>query len=284
MNAQTIVRTPTKLSYDCAMLRLFFGGFAIGLGLSTAQAQCPVPIAARPYVEEVVVKLIFDTTFVTTNVHYRDRGFALSLFGIDNGYLGQLFLAQECTMATAYKPTYDTGSSGNDKWTSRLQVVCETRSVEALKLAVASSPGKPLKNLNAFQLLSYSAIRFPGTVTYEPFPNVSWRTIKLSEGNFVVNANVSHRLIFQPAAGAPVNLTHAATLSGRVANNEPLWAHVQAIFPSLLTSDRPLAVDIAMGKGGSASGMISSDGTTLATVSGTGFQPIITWQGDCTGP
>ncbi len=62
---------------------------------ATAFAECPLAEDQRVYVAEIIQKLTFDLTLVGNNVHERDRGFALTLFGINDGAAGQLLLAQE---------------------------------------------------------------------------------------------------------------------------------------------------------------------------------------------
>ncbi len=242
---------------------------------ANSQAACPVAEGTRPYIKEIVSKLIFDTAFVTGNVHAQDRGFALSLFGVDQGLLGQLLLAQECTTPEAFKPTFERFAGGT---TSRSQVVCEARGIDVIKLAVASTN---TEMLSAFRSLSYDATRYSGKVLYRPYVSIDWRTIALADGNFSVSAGLFRRLIFHPTVGAPVDLTHFGSLSGRVINNEPTSAAVFAIFPAVIASGQPLIVRVDVDEHGVASGRIRTADKRLARVSGTAFEPIIEWQGEC---
>ncbi len=240
-----------------------------------SEAACPVADASRPYIEEIVSKLVFDAAFVTANVHVQDRGFALSLFGVDQAVVGQLLLAHECTKPEVFQPFYEHFDRGR---TSRLQLECEARGVEVIKLAVASTTQE---TLSAFHFLHYDATRYPGEVVYRPYPSVDWRTIKFADGNFSVSAAVFRRLIFTPSGGTPVDLTHFGSLSGRVINDQPTGSSVYALFPSVTAGAQPLVVNVHVNEHGIASGSVRASGETLARISGTGFQSAITWQGQC---
>src|SRR5882724_8973780 len=197
------------------MLRKHFALFVAAAVLSLAaagisQSSCPVADATRTYLEEIVPKLVRDTAWVTSNVHFQDRGFALSLFGTDKAMLGAMTLALKCRRPEEFVPTYETFDRGT---TSLLQLACEARRNEVINLAVSSTSQHLL---SAFHFLRYDATQYSGKVEYRPYPRVDWHTIKFAngKGNFFVSADVSQRLIFTPTGGTPVDLTHVGSLSG----------------------------------------------------------------------
>lgn len=258
--------------------KLPFMMIAAVLSLAAArisQAACPVPNTTKPYIEEIVSDLVLDATFVTANVHAQDRGFALSLFGVDKARLGQLLLAQECTQPQTFDPFYE---EFGRRMTSFLQLVCEARGTDVIKVAIASTTEQ---RLSAFHFLRYNATRYPGRVDYNPYPSVDWRTIKSAGGNFFVSAAVFRGLTFTPTGGAPIDLTHVGTLSGTVVKNQATASTVYALFPSVTASGQPLVVNARVDENGVASGNIRVGRDTLATISGTGFGAVVTWQDNC---
>ena len=250
-------------------------GFA---GASPVKAECPIPAATQPYVAEIVTKLIFDTSFIAANVHDRDRAFALSLFGVGEGRLGQLLLAKQCTPPKAFRPTYDKSEDG--KTITRSQVVCDGAGVDVVKIAIASGRRAAAA---AFRLLRYDATRFSGKVRYEPYPAAAWRSVPQLAGAFTINSEVFRRVSFTPTDGEPIDLTHVGSLSAGVKDNAPNWAMVHVVFPAVASTGQPVIAEVRVDEHGEASGDIRAEEQVLATVSGTGFEPVIAWQGECAG-
>jgi len=240
-----------------------------------ALAECPIPADRKPLVQEIVSKLVFDLAFVTDNVHAMDRGFALSLFGIDEGALGQLALAKECTRRKVFTPTYDTRENGK---VQRLRVICDGPGVDRIQIAIAS--GKQATP-SAFKLLRYPATRFDGEVRYDPFPSANWRSLKRADGDFTVSAEIFRQLTFTPTAGAAIDLTHHALLTGRVLGNEAVAANAHVVLPGVTTTGFPLVADVRIDEAGNASGAVQVNGATIGSVSGMGFEMSITWTGEC---
>ena len=241
----------------------------------TASAECPIAADRKPYVQEIVSKLVFDLTFVTGNVHFRDRGFALSLFGVDEGSLGQLLLAQECTKRHVFRPTYERREDGKIQ---RSRVICEASGIDVIQIAIAS--GRRL-NPSAFKLLQYSATRFQGVVLYDPFPSANWRSVKRADGDFSISAEIFRHLSFTPTSGALIDLTHSALLTGRVVGNEPVAANAHIVLPAVTSNSLPLIADVRINEIGIAMGTAHVNGETVATISGSGFELSITWTGEC---
>lgn len=243
---------------------------------ASANAGCPVPADRQGYVTEIVQKLTFDLAFVGSTVHGRDRGFALSLFGIDTGFLGQLLLVQECTERQVFEPFLE--SILDPPMTIRSQIICEGPGVDVVKIEAASVA---LSRHGDFSKLTYPATRFSGTVLYEPFPTVDWRTVKTDADDFMVSAAIYRRLTFTPTGKNDVDLTHIGALSLAVVDSEPAWGLVQAAFPNVAIDGQPISVEVQINAAGDASGVIKSADNTLAVISGTAFETIITW--NCLG-
>jgi hypothetical protein len=203
----------------------------------SANAGCPVPADRQEYVTEIVQKLTFDLAFVGSTVHNLDRGFALSLFGINRGFLGHLLLVEECTQREVFEPFLET--IPNPPMTERSQIICEGPGVDVVRIEAAS--GRSAQD-GDFRNLAYRATRFYGGVVYEPFPTADWRTVKTGTDDFTVGAEIYRRLTFNPIIRAPVDLTHIGALSLRVVDDEPAWGLVQAVFPNVADA-QPLTVE-----------------------------------------
>jgi hypothetical protein len=108
--------------------------------------------------------------------------------------------------------------------------------------------------------------------------------VKTGEAAFNTGAAIYRRLTFRPTSEAPVDLTHIGALSTRVVNDEPEWGLVQITFPNVSTNGQAVAAEVHINAAGDATGTIESGGTVLAVISGTGFESVVTWQGDCAVP
>jgi hypothetical protein len=245
---------------------LLFAALCFCIAAST-NAECPVPVDRQGYVTEIVQKLTFDLAFVGINVHDLDRGFALSLFGIDTGSLGQLLLIDECTQREVFDSYVE--SVRQPPMIRRLQLICEGPGVDVIRVEAAS--GRVGEN-GDFSKLTYRTTRFPGAVVYEPFPMADWRTVKTGTDDFTVGAAIYRRLTFDPIRTDRVDLTHIGALSLRVVNDKSAWGLVQAVFPNVAVDGQPVTVEV----------QINATGDALAVISGTAFEPIIAWA--CSGP
>ena len=246
------------------------------LSASVARSDCLVPQDRQGYITEIVSKLTFDVSFVGTNIHNRDRGFALSLFGVDQGPLGQLLLVQDCKAYQEFQPDFERAGA----IVRRLQVVCEAAGIDILRVAIAS--GVRTKS-SAFRRLAYDATRYSGTVIYDPFVSADWRTVSSVPGDFATGTAVSRRLIFTPTGGSAVDLTHLGALSASVVANQPTRGRVHVVFPNVTNNGQFLEVDVRIDEKGAAKGTIESDDVVLATVSGEASGVTVLWQGDCSG-
>lgn len=249
--------------------------FAVLLTASIARGDCPVPQDRQVYITEIVSKLTLDVSFVGSNTHDRDRGFALSLFGVDQAPLGQLVLVQDCKEYQEFQPYLER----DGVMVRRLQVVCEAAGIDVLRVAVASGTrGKS----SVFRRLAYDATRYSGTVLYDPFASADWRTVS-EKGDFITGTTVSRRLIFTPTGGSAVDLTHLGTLSASVVANQPSRGRVHVVFPRVTNNGQFVDVDVRIDKNGAVKGTIESDDVVLATVTGEAFGVTVLWQGDCSG-
>ncbi|MBA2434402.1 MAG: hypothetical protein H0V54_04830 [Chthoniobacterales bacterium] len=238
--------------------------------LNTASGQCPIAPERKPFVEEIVGKLVFDLVFVADNVHGSERGFALTLFGVDSGTLGQVLLAFPCTARTLYEPTIERRDDGSYQ---RSQLSCEAAGVGVIRLDITSDKSS--------HMLTYPATRYQGTVLFDPNPRADWRTVEHADGSFSINAGIARHLIFTPTAGEAVDLTHSASLTGRVVNGTPVAANADVILPAVTNNARPLVAHVRVDEAGNATGTVEVDGTSIATITGPGFELSFAWSTDC---
>ncbi len=118
---------------------------------------------------------------------------------------------------------------------------------------------------------------------YQPFPAAEWRTVKTAPEDFTGGAAIYRRLTLQRAGEAAVDLTHIGALSFRVVANEPQWGLLQLVFPNVSNNGDPVTARVRIHVGGKASGTVRSGDTVLGKVSGTGFDSMVTWRGECAG-
>lgn len=237
--------------------------------LTPAFAQCPIAPDRKPFVEEIVGKLVFDLTFVTDTVHGNERGFALSLFGVDGGTLSQLVLAQDCTERTVFVPTIERREDGSFQ---RTQLFCDAASIDRIRIDIASR--------RSGHMLTYPATRFQGTVLFDPNPRADWRTVAHADGTSSISANIFRHLIFTPTSGLEIDLTHSALLTGRTLNGAPVAADAQVVMPAVTNNGLPLVANVRIDEAGAA-GMVEVDGIMIATIAGTGFELSFSWSSDC---
>jgi len=202
------------------LLASIAGASPAGASTTRRAPVCTLSALERRLIEVVVTDAVADAMWEAGNAHDVDRSFALSLVGGDIAYLGAVTRIGDCTKAKTFVPT------------------CERDREAAVVRCVR---------------LGCEAPNVAGTVTSDPFPSVTWRTVEIARGTYAVSANVFRRPVLTPSDGASIDLTHSGAISAKVADGE-------------LAS---LEVELAFDDTGVASGRGRRVGETLATLSGT---------------
>lgn len=249
---------------------------AVGIpaGAQGGGQECPLSPEARVLVEEVVKKLALDSVWVATNAHGLERGYALSLVGIEGGSIGTVFRIGECEKPKTFDPFCERDPETGFVRCSRLG--CEAAGVDTIDVSV--SLGRP--KLAKREPLRYATTTVPGEAVYEPFPTVVWRTVKTPDDRLGISAGIFRRVMVTPTGGTPIDLTHQGSVSASESGGEITSLEIQLAFP-LVSPGRPQVVaEVTFDPEGQATGVIRQGTRTLATVSGTA-ELAVAWDPAC---
>jgi hypothetical protein len=236
--------------------------------------SCPLSALERQLVEEIVVKVLNDTIWVAQSAHGSERGFALSLVGVDAAHIGAVTRIGPCEKAKSFVPYCERDFELPLVRCSRL--ACEAANVDTVEVSV--SGGRPkYKQRTALQ---YATTAIPGSVVYNPFPSVVWRTVEVEPGTYAISSNVFRRTIFTPAGASALDLTHSGSIAVKVVGGEITSVEIDLAFPMLVPGEPQLVVDLSFDAAGDGSGAIRRGNELLATLSG--HEAVtIAWTGPC---
>jgi hypothetical protein len=237
--------------------------------------SCPLTSTHRQLVEEVVTELVADAVWVGSNAHGAERGFALSLVGVDTGHIGSFTRIGPCARAETFVPFCD--RDFELPIVRCLLLECEAAGVDTVEASISGGKPKYKKRTT----LEYDATAFAGTVVYDPFPEVVWRTVEVAPGSYSVSANVFRRPVVTPSGETSLDLTHSGSVSIKIVDGEITSLEVDLAFPTLVAGEPQIVVDISFDARAVGTGTIRRGDETLATISGKGANVVIAWSGDC---
>ena len=158
------------------------------------------------------------------------------------------------------------------------RLACEAAGVDTVEASI--SGGKPKYNKRT--TLQYEATTFAGTVVYDPYPTVVWRTVEVEPETYSVSASIFRRPIVTPSGGTPVDLTHSGSVAIKTVAGEITSLEIHLAFPSLVDGEPQVLLDVSFDPQGVGTGTLRRGGETIATLSGE-RSLAITWSGPC-GP
>jgi hypothetical protein len=262
----------------CAVVTLFFASSTTLASAPTALRvqgpECSLTALERQLVAEVVTELFYDTVWVADSAGGLDRGFGLSLVGIDTGHIGHVTRIGGCGRAETFVPFCERDFELPIVRCSRL--ACEAAGVDTVEVSI--SGGKP--KYKKRETLAYDATTFAGAVVYDPYPTVVWRTVAVEPDTYGVSASVFRRPVVTPTGGTPIDLTHSGSVAIKTVAGEITSLEIHLAFPMLVEGHPQLLVDVSFDANGVGSGTIRRGEETLATISGT-RDLTITWTGSC---
>ncbi len=236
--------------------------------------ECKLTALERQLVEEIVTELVNDAVWVAQSTGGADRGFALSLVGADAGNIGHVTRLGECEGAQSFVPFCEPDFELPIVRCSVL--ACEAAGVDTIEVSLAGGKPKYKKRTT----LRYDATTFAGTVVYDPFPTVVWRTVAVAPDTYAVSASVFRRPVVTPAGGAPIDLTHSGSVSIKVVAGEISSLEIDLAFPALVAGAPQVLADISFDAEGRGSGTLRRGEETIATFSGD-HNLMITWNDAC---
>jgi hypothetical protein len=262
----------------CAVVALLFiPSHAAGSASPAPRAQapeCALTALERQLVEEVVTELFNDAVWVAESADGVDRGFALSLVGLDAGHIGHVTRIGQCGRSETFVPFCERDVELPITRCSRLG--CEAAGVDTVEGSLSGGKPKYKKRTT----LRYDATTFAGTVTYDPYPSVVWRTVEAASGTYAVSASVFRRPVVTPTGSAPIDLTHSGSIAIKVVGGEITSLEIDLAFPLLLAGEPHLVLDASFDAAGVGTGSLRRGTETLATISGDRTLAI-TWNGSC---
>lgn len=262
----------------CAVVTLLLVASPVAMRSSAApraQApECQLTALERQLVEEIVTELFNETVWVAENTHGLERGFGLSLVGVDAGNIGRLTRIGECERARSFVPFCERDFELPIVRCSVL--ACEAAGVDTIEVSL--SGGKPKYKKRA--TLQYDATTFAGTVVYDPFPTVVWRTVVAAPDTYAVSASLFRRPVVTPMNGAPIDITHSGSVSIKIVAGEITSLEIDLAFPALVEGQPQVLMDISFDAEGRGTGTLRRGEETIATFSGD-RNLVITWNGAC---
>jgi hypothetical protein len=250
------------------------GGARVRSHFKPRGTSCPLSALERQLVEEIVTETVNDAVWVANSAHDAERGFALSLVGVDTGHIGSFTRIGPCGRAETFVPFCD--RDFELPIVRCLLLECEAAGVDTVEVSISGGKPKYKKRTT----LQYDATAFAGTVVYDPFPEVVWRTVEVSPGTYSVSASVFRRPVVTPAGGTPLDFTHTGSVSIKLVDREITSLEVDLAFPTLVAGEPQIVVDISYDAQAMGTGTIRRGDETLATISGDA-SVVIAWTGAC---
>jgi hypothetical protein len=236
--------------------------------------SCPLSALERQLVEEIVTETVNDAIWVAGSTHGAERGFAISLVGVDTGHIGSFTRIGPCSRAETFVPFCD--RDFELPIVRCLLLDCEAAGVDTVEASISGGKPKYKKRTT----LEYDATAFAGTVVYDPFPEALWRTVEVAPGTSSVSANLFRRPVVTPTGGTPLDLTHSGSVSIKLVDGEITSIEAALAFPMLVTGEPQIVVNISYDAQALGAGTIRRGTETLATISGDA-SATITWTGGC---
>jgi hypothetical protein len=236
--------------------------------------DCSLTALERQLVAEVVTELFYDTVWVADSAGGLDRGFGLSLVGLDTGHIGHVTRIGGCSRAETFVPFCERDVELPIVRCSRL--ACEAAGVDTIEVSI--SGGKP--KYKKRETLEYDATTFAGSVIYDPYPTVVWRTVAAEPETYGVSASIFRGPVVTPTGGSANDLTHSGSVAVKVVAGEITSLEIHLAFPMLVAGHPQVLADVSFDANGVGSGTIRRGPETLATISGE-RDLTITWTGAC---
>lgn len=247
---------------------------AVPSGIRAGAPACPLSADARLLVEEIVEEAALDAVWVATNAHGLERGYALSLVGVDGGSTGTVFRIGECERRRSFDPYCERDPETGFVRCSRL--ACEAAGVDTVEVSI--SLGRP--KLNKREPLRYATTTVAGEAVYEPFPSVVWRTVSTPEDRLGISAGIFRRVTVTPTGGQPIDLTHQGSVSISKSGDAITSLEIVLAFPLVAGGEPQVVVEVAYDGEGHATGVIRQGGRTLATIAGA-TELSVAWEDAC---
>lgn len=243
-----------------------------------APSGCPISTKAVPLIEEIVTESVMHGGHVTEYSHDMERGFAWTLVGREEGYIGFLTLAFPCTGPETFDVYCEyamlpPGEADEPFWEDHdkcLRLGCDAADVGWAEVYFTARPtADPL----APHRFEYELTSIDASAVADPNPVVRWTADTTDPAAIEVSADLDLALTVTPAGGDPIVLDHAGRIEVAKADLE-----IDAISVELTFAGLGVTASVMMTSPDVATGSITLRGATLATVSG---DLVFTWAEGC---
>jgi hypothetical protein len=247
-----------------------------------------VPPLAQTLFQESVHETLMDAVHVAEFTHDRERGFALQLPGVAQGYIGFLTLAASCSAPVLFEPFCEAnappGEPLEDFWRTRSRcsrLGCEGPGVDFIDVYFTVQPRTAPDDRHPF---SYETTSPSGTAVFDPNPFITYRIDSRDPERVAITADLSRTLHFTPRGRQALDLRQSGDVSVVKSSGEITSAELDLRFPGLATEAGLVAVEVALGPDATGLGSVMLGATRLARISGTfSFDTplVFSWKGGC---
>lgn len=256
------------------------GGVVVG--------ECPVDANARAMIAIIYDRLMLDANWMASQTHTRDSPVALSLPGVEEGYLASATLAfYPCTETFWYDPYCVEGGGGitpggggggsGEFWADRNQcsrLGCGGPDVYLAEVWFSMAPHTARDDAHAFPF--DTTLPVPGTATYDPNPIASWTMQQHSPSMWTISMPIDRAFSWTPMGGTLLDLRHSGSVQMMTTDSHVDSLSLSLTFPNVATPE--ISGAISMDATGAVTGSIRQGDVTLGTWDSGGH---LSWLGGC---
>lgn len=232
--------------------------------------RCPSS-DARTLVQEIVHESLVEVRHVTLVSTATNRGYALTLPGIDERFTGILSVESECTeestsdprCAVADLPEGDPVPPFLVEHDKCVRVGCEGAGIATVTTYMTDREAADPEEAHAF---SYETTVPLGTGVYNRNPRINWRIDMSMAGKVEASTELLEDVYVTPRGGSAIDISHTGTLKGLKVNDELTEVAVNLRFPAL--TPQQTMVSVSLDSEANATGTIRAGDTEIGTLSG----------------
>jgi hypothetical protein len=239
------------------------------------------------------VKSLADILIAAEHASEGERAAVLSILGRSFSYRSFAFVAREgsCIEPVAapvyFEPTCASRLPGpppidefSMTFDSCSRLGCERTRVGLVDVWLTVQPRTAADDRHRFE---YPATSPVGRMTYDPNPYVTYRIDLTDPVVTTVSADLRQTVIFTPAEGSPLDISHTGTVMATKQDGTVRSASLVVFFAGLTPPASPVVLNLDGGPSGEVMGAVRFGTRVLAMIQGH-FDPaarLLSWQGAC---
>lgn len=233
---------------------------------------CPVGPVGRDLIDDIVAKLMRDALLVTAHAGPGEAAFALSLPGVDEGYVAFASLAFPCTEETWFVPTCSEGMEGEPPsspfWEGRNRcgrLGCAGPGVVLSDSYVTMHPHTEPDDAHAF--VYAMATPAGAEASYDPNAHAVYRIEPIGGERYRVTTAVDRALTVRTGDDVVLQLAHRGQITATNESGALVSAEASITLPDVAPPDA-LTVSIRVSADGSVEGSIRHGARDVGSYSG----------------